>query len=151
MKATKSPIPSDPSTASDGAPGRITWAFAQTGCTTRLGRMGSCGTFVHPWCTARGRSAKRFRLAAPQGKCATRLHCRNSFDDWGADFLRPWSAINERWWCQNAPELRLASCFTQDSGSASSNAARSSCFEVANRQPDSAAANRTTESQILNW
>src|SRR5271165_2738099 len=80
---------------------------------------GKLRPFVHPWCTARERGAKG--SSRTQGKCATRLHCQNSFGDWGADFLRPWSAINGRWWSQNAPELRLASCFTQDSGSASSN------------------------------
>ena len=33
MAATKSPISLDPLTVSDGAPGRNTWAFVQTGCT----------------------------------------------------------------------------------------------------------------------
>jgi hypothetical protein len=63
-------------------------------------------------------------------------------------------------------------CLSQDSGSASSRAVRSSCFEGANgfvtvtpfqvkpscrssvrrsRQPDSAAADRITESQISSW
>jgi hypothetical protein len=36
MAATKSPISLDPLTASNGVPGRITWAFVQTGCTIRL-------------------------------------------------------------------------------------------------------------------
>jgi len=66
MAATKSPISLDPMIVSDGAPGRITWAFVQTGCTTRLGRMGSCGAFVLPWCKAIERGAKGFRLTAPR-------------------------------------------------------------------------------------
>jgi hypothetical protein len=40
MTATKSPISLAPLIVSDGAPGRITWAFVQTGCTTRLGLKG---------------------------------------------------------------------------------------------------------------
>jgi hypothetical protein len=66
MAAIKGPISLDPLTASGGAPGRITWAFVQTGCTRRLRlkRHNRRFLYMHPERTG----PKVCRLAAHDGR-----------------------------------------------------------------------------------